>query len=91
LIAGCIEDKFDYTGDDIATTSAESALDCQMQCEKNPKCQFWTWGKPSGSDVKKCFLKDHIKERKENDDTTSGTKDCSSNKNICFFRPAATF
>ncbi len=80
LAAGCIEDNVDYTGNDITTTRAYSAKECQRQCKNNSICRFWTWVKPEFGTSAACFLKDHIKERKTNYKTTSGLGDCSGNK-----------
>jgi hypothetical protein len=82
LVAGCTEDNLDYIGNDITTTRANSAKECQIHCKNNSACRFWTWGKPEfGRKANSCFLKDHIKERNQNRYTTSGIGDCSGNKN----------
>jgi len=82
LVAGCTEDNLDYIGNDITATRANSAEQCQTHCKNNSTCRYWTWGKPEfGTNANSCFLKDHIKERKQNRYTTSGIGDCSGNKN----------
>ncbi len=81
LVAGCTEDNLDYIGNDITTTKAFSAKECQTHCKNNSTCRFWTWGKPEfGENANSCFLKDHIKERTANYNTTSGIGDCPGNK-----------
>jgi hypothetical protein len=81
LFAGCTEENYDYTGSDIATTTANSTELCQTHCKNDLTCRFWTWGKPGfGTNANSCFLKDHIEERKMNQKTTSGIGDCPGKK-----------
>jgi hypothetical protein len=81
LVAGCAEDNLDYIANDITTTRAYSAEQCQKHCKNSTACRFWTWGKPAfHTNANSCFLKDYIQERKTNYNTTSGIGDCSGKK-----------
>jgi len=78
----CFEDNIDYYGGDLENVPFDQVpteRDCQARCEKNPDCRFWTWGKPDHSHGPKiCFQKDNIRGRKNNSQTISGPKFCSS-------------
>ncbi len=83
LVSGCAEDNLDYIAKDITTIRAYSAGECQKHCKNSTACRFWTLGKPEfGSNANSCFLKDHIKERKTNQNTTSGIGDCPGNNSF---------
>jgi hypothetical protein len=55
-----MEEDVDYMAKEVSSVEGvESADECQLKCEEDLECHFWTWGKVRGwaglSDV--CFFK----------------------------------
>jgi len=85
---GCTEDNIDYLGHDIGSKTVNSESDCGILCLQNPKCNFWTWVKPSydgrlGHGIRLiCHLKSSDAGRVELADVVSGTKGCITGRKV---------
>ena len=79
----CFEENIDFLGHDLGSVpSVATAEDCQVICQQNAECRYWTYGH-SGENYPysgHCFLK----YTKANVGTlvavTSGAKNCSGKK-----------
>ena len=69
---GCVTDPgYDYSGHDVASSSASSADGCCAQCNAEPRCQFFSYA-TDGTNV--CFMKSSNQGRQTNPDRISGTR-----------------
>ena len=81
---GCFEEGIDYSGGDVHDQTyphTESPLDCQRLCQKDAKCFFWTWTKPTHHDPNICYFKSKIANRTNDYNTISGPKFCDGKWN----------
>merc|ERR1711874_82703 len=75
-------------GHDIGSKTVNSESDCGILCLQNPKCNFWTWVKPSydgrlGHGIRLiCHLKSSDAGRVELADVVSGTKGCITGRKV---------
>ncbi|KAH0484850.1 MAG: hypothetical protein KVP17_004438 [Porospora cf. gigantea B] len=67
----CFEQRTDFTGNDIDSTSAASVEACAAECENRRRCQFFTYDK-SGQ----CYLKTSDAGRRSRRGATSGSTNC---------------
>ena len=73
---GCYEEKIAYLGNDAGGIFDQSILSppsCQLACQKDDQCQFWTYN----SSTKKCNFKHSNKSQGEKASDTSGPKYCN--------------
>ena len=51
----CREWGYDYEGNDLGLEvfNTDGATDCQIHCQRNNECKYWTWYNPSNA----CTLK----------------------------------
>jgi PAN domain len=61
---------FDYPGNDIRNFSANSARSCELECQKEVACNFFSFG----VSIKTCWLKTTAAIRNKNSDRISGPK-----------------
>jgi PAN domain len=61
---------FDYPGNDIRNFSSNSARSCQLECQKEAACNFFSFG----VSMKNCWLKTSGAIRNINSDRISGPK-----------------
>ena len=81
-LVGCVDIDYDLTGFDLEVYPHPKPTNwnqCQIACERQPECYFWTWDPTKTPDS--CFFKNQmaIQGRKEKSLIISGTKFCSSN------------
>jgi hypothetical protein len=68
----------DYPGSDIATLrGVTSAINCQMECQKNADCQSFTYDLSN----KNCWLKNTTPAKHELNFVISGPKKCYEGEN----------
>jgi PAN domain len=61
---------FDYPGNDIRNFFSNSALSCQLECQKEAACNFFSFG----VSMQTCWLKTTAAIRNINSDRISGPK-----------------
>jgi len=84
----CYEDSTDFNGHDLEGTTADSAYACQVQCQANPECFFFTFKTNNG----KCWQKDADAQsgRSIHYSAQSGPKYCETGGTLeCTNNPAA--
>ena len=72
----CFEENTDYYGYDIDWVSASNPLNCQLKCQFNEKCKFWTYNTASGGNGLNCWLKSNGDYIVPNFERASGPKYC---------------
>ena len=79
IVDDCIENKTDYYGADVDNLfDVESPEDCQLECQADIRCEYWTYWKDSHP-PKTCILKSAKLQVNQNDWLTSGPKYCQGN------------
>ena len=78
----CFEEYIDYKGNDIAKyTSVATPEDCQVKCQHNDKCKYWTYGHITENQywyAGHCFLKNAKSNLGPKAALTSGPRNCPS-------------
>ena len=68
-----------YYGNNIANPSpVATPVDCQVRCQQNDECKYWTYGHNHGNAwfAGKCFIKNARSNVQQNSAFTSGPKNC---------------
>ena len=76
---GCFEEEINYSGNDIATHSpVATPEDCQVLCQHNDKCKYWTYGHITEEFwyAGHCFLKNDKSNVGQKAALTSGPRNC---------------
>ena len=77
IVDDCIENKTDYYGADVENLfDVESPEDCQLECQADHRCEYWTFGYIVALT---CILKSAKLQVSQNDIYTSGPKYCPGN------------
>ena len=85
-VCSCCEPNTDYYGNDIKAKTngldngahVDSAVSCQLLCQAQPACRFFTYI----PDIGECWLKGTDAGRWHSDNRVSGKKYCG-NRSIC--------
>lgn len=76
----CIEKAKYYNGTDIQTLNdTETPENCQMSCQDNDDCKFWSW-----ENTKICYLKEEQGVLETDQSFISGPKNCPSKKQLLY-------
>lgn len=79
----CFETETDLYGSDIVTAPANSAEQCQAQCQATPGCAFFTFSN-------RCMLKTSDKDKRRIGSAVSGPRICSNGYNAPIYSGGAT-
>ena len=72
----CFKKDHDFYGNDVKSVSASSPNSCQIECQHNEDCEFWTYREEKNSKVLNCWLKSNNNFRVWKKDRIAGPKYC---------------
>ena len=76
--AKCFEENFDYYGNDVKSLYASNSSSCQMECQINEDCKFWTYNTLSNGRDLNCWLKSSDSFTSMKSNRISGPKYCGN-------------
>ena len=87
FLDSCSEKDIDLPGGDITQYWTNNAAACQIKCQKENNCKFWTYGYDHAATVHggKCFLKRQLVDRVPVKGLISGRRNCGKLTHIVLF------
>ena len=74
----CFKENFDYYGNDVKSLYASNSSSCQMECQINEDCKFWTYNTLSNGRDLNCWLKSSDSFTSMKSNRISGPKYCGN-------------
>ena len=74
----CFKENFDYYGNDVKLLYASNSSSCQMECQINEDCKFWTYNTLSNGRDLNCWLKSSDSFTSMKSNRISGPKYCGN-------------
>ena len=77
----CFDNETDYAGGDIEHFfDIQNPEDCQVECQSDPRCEYWSYAHyDHANPAKTCYFKSSKGQVIQNNILTSGPKYCQGN------------